>query len=437
MYDQEEKRLIDLRKRLEKIDIPLHLADEAIVAGMEKAKSEKKIKRKKRKRLITTVALCAILLLTLITSIRISPAFANALSSIPGIEKIVQLLEYDKGLTSVLENEYYQKINKTQTINNVTLTIDGAILDESGINIFYTLTSSESLSGGTMKEINLNNKEELPEHTVSSAYSIEGDNEKEFHDMVTYQFTDSFTFKELQFEFGLVAKINNQEINFSIPFELSENMKKSIPYRLNKSVEIEGQHFRIKEITVYPLRIGVKVAFDPANTKKILGFEDLRLENEDGEVWSSIVTGTTTRHISENEKIYYLQSNYFDKPNQLYLHINQLMAIDKEEAEVIVDTEKNKLMTVPKDGKLKLGESSKSHLDFYMDEKWEDNYNIFVSAIDANGKELSIPSTEMHNEENKKAWLLQLEDTKYKNPLRLELTAYPNYIEGDIRLKLK
>ena len=42
MYNQEEKRLIDLRKRLEKIDIPLHLADEAIVAGMKQANQRKK-----------------------------------------------------------------------------------------------------------------------------------------------------------------------------------------------------------------------------------------------------------------------------------------------------------------------------------------------------------------------------------------------------------
>lgn len=117
-----------------------------------------------------------------------------------------------------------------------------------------------------------------------------------------YQFVKPFSFKELKFNFEFITVIDNKEIKFLIPFELKENVKKQITYPINQVVEVENQKMTIEEMIVYPLRIGVKVAFDPANTKEILGFEDMRLENENGEVWSSIANGIVNTTLSKYEK---------------------------------------------------------------------------------------------------------------------------------------
>ena len=436
MYEQEEQSLSKLKNDLKKISLPIEKADEAILSGFLKAKREKNLVKKKQKRLVG-LAIAAIIIIFFVTSIRISPTFANALSTIPGMEWMIGFIEQDKGFSAIIENDYYQKVDVSETKGDLTLTIDGVIMDESGMNVFYTLKSTKPLTGGEIKYINLLNKEEFPQHSRSYNVYFPDDIQNEFQDMVEYQFVNSFSFEELTFNFELVTVMDNQEIKFLIPFELKENVKKNITYPINQVVEVENQKITIEEIIVYPLRIGVKVAFDPANTKEILGFEDMRLENEKEEVWSSIKNGTVMRHISENEKTFYLQSNYFEKTKEIYLCINKLMAIDKEDAMVIVDTEASKLIKSPKDGKLKLGKTSENQIEFYMESNSENHFSLFSYAIDADGKELSISTELMTSTNNEKRWELHLENTVYKNPLRLELFAYPNYIEGDVKIEVK
>ena len=436
MYEQEEQSLSKLKNDIEKISLPIEKADEAILSGFMKAKREKNLVKKKQKRLVG-LAIAVIIIISFVTSIRISPTFANALTSIPGMEWMIGFIEQDKGFSAIIENDYYQKVDVSETKGDLTLTIDGVVMDESGMNVFYTLKSTNPLTGGEIKYINLLNKEEFPEHSRSYNVYFPDNIQNEFQDMVEYQFVDSFSFDELKFNFEFVTVMDNKEIKFLIPFELKENVKKNITYPIDQVVEVENQKITIEEIIVYPLRIGVKVAVDPTNTKEILGFEDMRLEDENGEVWTSIANGTVNRTLSKHEKMYYLQSNYFEKPKELYLRVNKLMAIDKEDAVVIVDTEANMLVKSPKDGKLKLGETSKAQAEFFMVSDSEDMYTIFDEAVDATGKELSIPSTEFYNHENKKYWNMFFENSEYENPLQMKLTFYPNYIEGDVKLKLK
>ena len=55
---------------------------------------------------------------------------ANAVASIPGMEKFVDFIRDDKGLASAIENEYYQELNISSEKEGVTLTLDGVLADE-------------------------------------------------------------------------------------------------------------------------------------------------------------------------------------------------------------------------------------------------------------------------------------------------------------------
>ena len=62
----------------------------------------------------------------------------------------------------------------------------------------------------------------------------------------------------------------------------------------------------------------------------------------------------------------------------------------------------------------------------------------FASAIaDAKGKEVHSPSVGMYTDNSVKHWDISFSPTEYTNPLKLELYAYPNYLEGDINIELK
>lgn len=57
--------------------------------------------------------------------------------------------------------------------------------------------------------------------------------------------------------------------------------------------------------------------------------------------------------------------------------------------------------------------------------------------MDANGKEVETPTTEKYSDGEATHWDLNFDQTDYVNPLRVELFAYPNYLEGDVKIELK
>ena len=59
------------------------------------------------------------------------------------MDKLVEYIHKDKGLEGIVANNYYQKIDASQTKDDVTLTIDGVILDETGMVISVALDFSD------------------------------------------------------------------------------------------------------------------------------------------------------------------------------------------------------------------------------------------------------------------------------------------------------
>lgn len=101
---------------------------------------------------------------------------------------------------------------------------------------------------------------------------------------------------------------------------------------LDEEVEIENQKLTIGAVTIYPLRIAVEVTLDKNNTMELLQFEDMRIEDDEGEVWSQIQNGFSGRSNEEEDmEIYYLQSNYFEQPEKMVLKFNKMQALPGED----------------------------------------------------------------------------------------------------------
>ncbi|MBW9234744.1 DUF4179 domain-containing protein, partial [Leptospira santarosai] len=187
------------------------------------------------------------LLITLATSIRVSPAFANAVSAIPGLEKIVAMIHYDKGLKSAFENDYYQEINASQTKGDLTLNLDGVILDESGINVFYTVKSDETIKNVRVQNVELKNNE--ISQPSSSSFSVTHDDQaiKEFSNKIDFHFQEPKKFNDLSFSLLMTIDQAGTVNEFTIPFTVPENVKPSHKFVLSKEVEIENQSSRLKK----------------------------------------------------------------------------------------------------------------------------------------------------------------------------------------------
>ncbi|GAF66080.1 iron-siderophore ABC transporter iron-siderophore-binging protein [Bacillus sp. TS-2] len=451
MYEKEEKELAKAKESLDHIQVPTKKLDAAILTGFQRAKTEtkensidtpKKAVRKIRRWLIPSLA-AAILMLSLVSSIRVSTAFAHYVAEIPGMEKIVELIRFDKGLISAVESDYLQEIGETQEKKGLSVTVDSVIVDETGMVLFYTIEANKKQSQFYVEDFELTPADgtDLEIGSISSQYDFL-DAEK-LHKSFSSS-AELFFLEELETKtFNLIMKVetDDHKETFDFVFSLEKPVKVKKTYELEETISIGEQEIKVKNITVSPLRVAVHVEYAPDNSKKIFEFPDIRLVDEYGESWTKIANGVSASQISENEAIIYLQSNYFKEPEELFLVINKIQAVDKDEAYLIVDTEKEEILKQPKGTALSNVEWEDEMLMITLDVSEEFNYFFLNEVRDADGQEfyenLSYSLREENGIQKMGISLPKTNEIPYKNPLRMELSYFPSWIEGDVKLRVK
>ena len=93
MFEEEKQKLEKRKNVINQVDVPLDKVQMSVRNGFEKAKQEKKRKRIITQRSLWSVAMVALLFIAFVASINVSPAFANKVSAIPGMERVVALVQ--------------------------------------------------------------------------------------------------------------------------------------------------------------------------------------------------------------------------------------------------------------------------------------------------------------------------------------------------------
>ncbi len=435
MFEKEEKQLQNLKQHYDDIPIPSSI-DEHILKGINRAK------KKKRFSSIKWGSLAASLFIVLIlTSIRVSPTFAGYISNIPGLEKIVELVRFDKGLVSAIENDFYQEINVSGEHEGITITIDGAIVDEQKMVLFYTIESNRNIKSIHPEKIKLQDANGNDIEKIGFSYGAIQDIRKGEPVTTTLDIHFDESFPE---DFILSVNFSDLDSTWEMPFAIDhskyEGMKDEII--LNETVSIENQKITFEKVTILPTRVAVQLKYDEANTKQIFAFEDLRLVDENGERWNGITSGVSAALPSENERIIYLQSNYFKKPKELYLEFSSVRALDKDELEVVVNTATNELLKAPKDGMLSSVEKRGHDLAFLLNSSHPSDENFHYSLFshdyrDQAGNEYSSNSSFSYDSPDGKQIGLVLENLDFEGPLTFRIIDYPSRITEPVRIKIK
>ena len=434
MFENEEEKLNDIRKQIEQQDILKNKLDGAILQGMERAKREQRLKQKKRNKGIWTLAISAVLLITLVTSIRVSPAFANAISSIPGMEKIVAMIQYDKGLTAAIENDYFIPLGVSQTKGGLTVTIDGYIVDQTGIVVFHTFHSRDKL--GSFGDMYMDMDVEGTKRGSSVFGYPHDENEK------TYESYSNFSFEEASNVGNKMARMNiklthqGDDKKFDFNWTLPSSMLQGEIYELNHSVIVEGQKMTFEKAIIHPLRTEILINFDENNEMEILNFEDMHLVNEKGEEWSKIMNGLVSKKTSENKRSYFFESNFFEKPEKLFIKFSKIQALPKNESDLVINLDTKEIIQHPLGYDLRLIESSRKGLELHLYEK-NFNYGLFSEVIDANGESINLESSGFSPREEFTYHDVIFENHSKTPIVHLPLVFFPNYINGDVSIKLK
>jgi hypothetical protein len=321
-----EQRLDARKTEYETMPVPDAAAYQAVQAGIRQAR-----KRKSRLRWYMSSISAAAIILVFTGCIRVSPAFASFVEQLPGMEGIVSMIRQDKGLMMAIDQSLLQKVGVTDEHNGASMTVDGIITDESRMVIFYTIKGMKDPEKGNY-DIDL-----LDEHDknlpVGFGYSSPKptSDENVYENMIDVIFTDEASPPD---ELSVVIKARGAnphewKVTFPIDKTLTKGMKKVIP--INQTLTVDGQLIDVKQATLYPTRLVLDVKFDPKNTKKIFGLNDLQLVDERGRAWR---TDTAT---GEDDRSIYFESMYFSEPKKLTLQGSGFSGLDKEDLDLVLD----------------------------------------------------------------------------------------------------
>ncbi len=475
MFEKEEKELNKMRQYMDEQDISDKISQHIHIGMIKGQKQRKKVKRK-----AWTSVTVSFLIVMMIFSIRVSPVFASYVSKIPGMDIIVKMINYDKGLTLAVKNDFIQHIGISDEHDLIQLTVDGIIVDEQRMVIFYTLEDRGNhglLDVSGVKLLDENGKHLPAGYSYGSFF-----NKKEdvIHDKIVVSFQNGMEIpNSITMEMKLSEKPNEDAVKIGItssdehpvkagasptylpvkpdplgptwrikiPIDKSrfENMKEV--YTLNQTVDIEGQKIYFDTLTLNPTTIAIEVRYDKNNSKQIFSFDDLRVVDKHGEEFAAINNGVISTNIDDNTRIFYLQSNYFKKPEKLFLKANKIRALDKDKLEVVVDLKQNKLFKKP-DNRIKLVRTEKDDdgksMNLVFALKKDDSFHAFVfngTYQDANGKEYkstfngkrSGSDLKNYNEE----LYYEIKDIDYQGPITLHIDSYPTTINGNIDIQVK
>lgn len=434
MYNKEERQLNEQKQVYDALAIPEKKIDDHILTGFQRAK--KKTRNPIKRNWLIVAAIVAFILV----------GFASTL-------KIMDVIKDNKGLMDAVDQDYYETLNlSSETIDGVTFTIDGVIKDTSGLVVFYTIDSEEPRSRLTLDDVQLMDAQgkQLNYSVMSYGKTTEKPNGHSVSGIFDYTFDDPLTMDDFELIADVVGSPYDGTIEsgfsdtFAIPFSLTHDVSDEKTYHLNETRTIDGQQVTFKKVVIQPLRTSVYIEMDPNNTKELLTFEDLHIVDETGERWDRNTIGPTVENLSSYERVIHLQSNYFRNPDDLYLVADRIQALEKEETIVEVDLDKERIIQQPPG-------------DIQMDVKMEDGYIIFThpsvdteeivndisfgtikdqdgNLVESNSAYFTVDA----NNSGETEYGIQINNVSDLNgPLYFEIIAYPNWIDGDIKIPIR
>jgi hypothetical protein len=405
----------------------------------------KRLKRQRsfQKRLLQSTIAAAIIMIALIGSIRLSPALAHAVAQkIPGLKPLVEMIALDKGMEDILSNEYYEEIDASQTINGKTLTITGVVADESGMIISYKLNSDEDLAIFTGVKTEVKHKDELVNASVGSSWTAQPEGSYEVENTINIVANQGMDYSSKDFELILSLR-ERPETVFEIAFSLKNEIKASKRYVVNKQLTVDGQRFTIHELIISPIRSELKMSIDPSNSKKILNFGDIRIYDEHQEEWGKIRNGVVGFGNYEDEQFsIMLESNYFRIPESITIELREIEAIDKADEFIMIDFEKKKVISQPKNIQIELEVKENFEIQYkVIPYKKNEHKGVFNHLVDANGEIYNSYSTTISEYDNHMLIGQQFDMENVEklpvNPVKLEIARYEQYLKGIGRIQVE
>lgn len=416
------------------IDVPKEKLQQIRMDTFHKIQREKRIKKR-----IVPVAIVFLFCLTSLFSVRVSPTIASYVAKIPGFHALVSAVRNDAGIKDIVDNQYYEEINVTESKNGLSLTLHGAIADHSGLVLFYDADALFDISKLDLNDVQLfqGDNQILGANRIpgSSTYVNTG-NQESISSSVVYNFTEPivYTSKDFKavFHFNDIDKGN---FEIKIPFTLQNEIAQEKVIPVNRIVDIDGQKFTITQIRHSPLKTAIDIEIEEANTMQILAFDDIAVTTDSGERRYSIINGIATDgNIRDGKFTLYVQSNYFHDSDSLTINIGAVNAVPKGEDFIEVDFGTKEVLAKPEHFDWDISVTSQ---DVSVAVKKGDNQGRLLrlwNAVKEDGTPLEFAGFTVSQDEQYEIETTQFQD--YDGKAKIYFNYYFNPIGKNIELNI-
>jgi len=411
------------------IDVPKEKLQQVRMDMFRKVQREKRAKKR-----IVSGAIAFLFCLSFLCSIRVSPTIAGHVAKIPGFQAIVSAVVRDKGIKDIVDNDYYEEINATQSKKGLSLTLQGVIADNSGLVLYYDVGASFDMSELHLEGVQLFQGDE---EIKGGSFTGHQSNQTHISSSVDYSFPEplAYTSKEFKAVFHFYEK-DKGNIDISIPFSLQNEIAQEKTITVNRTVNVDGQKFTITKIRRSPLRMAIDIELDEANTMQILALENIAVETENGERREeSVKNGISIGRNSRDGKLTLnLQSNYFHDSDSLKLLIGAIHAVPMGKDFIEVDFGTKEVLMKPDylDWDISVTQQGIS----VAAKKWDDRsrHSFLNSAVKADGTPLKYTGGSFSDDAQ---YLYATEDFEnYDGKAKIYINYYFNPIGKNIELNI-
>lgn len=437
MTNLNEQDLQRLTEELEAIEVP----KEALHQARIKAIHQHRLTKRRKRRLYSVAGVAAIFLLLFVTSIRVSPVFAQAVAKIPGFVSIVHMIAtYDKGISDIVENNYYEELGIVVTEGDYTLTLQGVVADHSGMSVFYRLESPSDLSKWNITSIEVS-QQGIPFGAIGGSHmTAQLDAGIVYEGNIEIRSVDDLSYDNKTFEFNLqLSDATKAETKFSVPFTLTKPIEQPKVYEVNKAVIVDGQTIDIKQLKISPLRAEIRLAAGEQNTMQLLNFTSVRLIDENGEEWGKPLNSRGfSGNLRNGEVSLFVQSNYFRQPKKLRLVMEWIEALPKGSDYIEVDFEQKKVLFMPSDLDIAVQVLSRNTLEFSYP-TGTGGGQLLDGMVDKEGNDFSNNLIEMHVVSREVPYVKVVYTFDFDhavNPIRFNINSYPLYLDGKVEIDI-
>jgi len=400
--------------------------------------------RKKRQKRVVQLSMAAILsiIIFFVSGVTISSGFAEAISKINLFKPIIEFIDRHKTIVDIVENDYYETINASQTIDGITLTVTNVIADESGMIVLYRLESDKDLADIYRSNVHvelLQGGQVIEDVMITSGWYPLSEGTFYLENSIEVSAPQAMDYSDRRFTLNLSLT----ELSFEVPFILEKDIIHSKQIIINKDIMIDNQKITVHALKISPLKSELQLSISKNNSKKILQFNELVIYDERGEEWGRIHGGVTEFSSLAGDNItLFFESNYFRIPEKVTIEFKEIEAIDKEDAYIEVDFSTMDILYLPNILDINLQLMKPYTLAYSYSRLQSPEATIALgNLVDADGKVYynnfsSYRGTD-DDVEIEQSYSESQHEEPLVNPVTVEVTRFNQFLEGSARLEVE